>query len=74
MREAYKGTALVPALGDRQIEACLVLGRRTLQLKQERAVDLLDMDAAIPDRLDCVGQLDDLPRGVLRVGSRRVRV
>src|SRR6516164_8187628 len=36
LREAYKGTALVPALGDRQIEACLVLGQRTLQLKQEQ--------------------------------------
>ena len=38
-----------PALGDRILEAGLVLSWRALQLKQKRPVDLLDVDPAILD-------------------------
>jgi hypothetical protein len=47
-----------PALLDRAIETSLILGRRTLQLEQERPIDLLDIDPAILDRLESVGELD----------------
>lgn len=68
-RELHERPALVqhqPALGDRQIKACLVFGRRSLELKQEGPVDLLDMDTAVLDRLNGVGQFDDLARSGLR--------
>jgi hypothetical protein len=44
-------------------QARLTFRRRGLQLKQERAVDLLDIDAAILDRLESIGDLDDLAGG-----------
>jgi hypothetical protein len=49
--------------------AQLVLRRRTLELIDERSVDLLDVDAAVLHRLDGIGQLHQLARGGLGVGE-----
>jgi hypothetical protein len=59
-----------PAVGDGTIEASLVFGRRALQLIQEWPVDLLDMDAAVLQGFDSVGQLNELARGDFRIGKR----
>jgi hypothetical protein len=56
--EPHIGFALVqlePALLDRAQKAGLVFRRRALELEQKRPVDLLDIDPAILDRLECVG-------------------
>ncbi len=53
-----KGAALVqhqPAALDRQVKASLVFVRRALLAKQERPVDQLDVDPALPHDLDAVG-------------------
>ena len=42
---------------------------RALQLKQERPVDLLDMDAAVLYGIDRIGKLDDFARGSVWVGE-----
>jgi hypothetical protein len=47
-----------PSLRNRQIKACLVLGRRALQFKDKGAVDFLNVDPAILYRLDRIGDLD----------------
>jgi hypothetical protein len=52
-----------PTVLDRAIEASLVLRRRALELEQKRPVDLLDIDPPVLDRLEGVGQLDQLARG-----------
>jgi hypothetical protein len=53
-------------------QARLTFRRRGLQLKQERAVDLLDIDAAILDRLESIGDLDDLAGGEVWISEGRV--
>ena len=52
-----------PTLGDRIIQAGLVLRRRALQLEQVWPVDLLDIDAALLDRLERIGELQQLAGG-----------
>jgi hypothetical protein len=67
LRELHERPALMqyqPAFLNRAIEAALVLGRRNLQLKQHRPVDLLDIDATVLDGLEFVGDLDDLSHGL----------
>ena len=49
-----------PALGDRVIEAGLIFRRRPLQLVEKGRVDLLDIDPAILDRLESVGEFEQL--------------
>ena len=52
LREPDEGPALVhdqPAALDRQIQAGLVFGRRSVVATQERPVDPLDIDPAILD-------------------------
>jgi HAMP domain-containing protein len=44
---------------DRALQPCGVFRR----LEQHRSVDLLDIDAPVLDRLEGVGELDDLARG-----------
>src|SRR6201987_5811788 len=66
------GPALVqpePAVGDGEIEAGLVFRRCALELIQERPIDLLDIDPAVLDWLERVGELDQLARGGLGVGE-----
>ena len=58
---------LQPAAGNRQIEAGLVFGRRGFLREQERPVDLLDLDAAVMDDLDGVGNLQQLAGGHFRI-------
>src|ERR1700740_1734337 len=56
--ELHVGPALMqpqPAVGDGALKAGLVFGRRALELVQEWAVDLLDIDAAVLHRLEGVG-------------------
>src|ERR1700747_3169784 len=56
-----------PALGNGTLKTRLVFRRRALELKQERPVDLLDIDAAVLHRLESVGTLHELARGGLGV-------
>jgi hypothetical protein len=68
--EFHVGAALVqpePAPGNRQIEAGHVFGRRALVLIQERAVDPLDVDAAVLHSLGRVGDLQQLAGSSFRV-------
>ena len=58
-----------PAFGDRQLQPGAIFGRAATLLEQERPVDLLDVDPAVLDRLDGVGDLEDLARGLLGVGE-----
>ena len=51
-----------PAQQDRALQRRAVLIRRAASL-EERAVDQLDIDAAVMDRLDRVGDLDQLAGG-----------
>ena len=51
-----------------QLDAGAVLRRTALVLKQERAVDQLDVNAAVLHRLNGAGDLDELPRGFLGIG------
>ena len=57
-----------PALGDRAGQSGAVLVRRGASF-EERAVDQLDIDATILNRLDTVGDLDQLAGGDIRVGE-----
>ena len=75
IREADIGSAFVqhqPTLGHRAIETSLVFRRRALELIEEGRVDLLDIDPAILDRLECVGELDQLARSGFGIGEGAV--
>ena len=61
-----------PAALDRQVETGFVFGRRAFFAKQERPVDLLDMDAAVLRGLDAVGDLQDLAGRFFGIGVRSV--
>jgi hypothetical protein len=72
--ELYEGSALVqlePAVLDRAIKPGLVFRRRALELEQKRPVDLLDIDPAVLDGLERVGELKQLARGSFRIGKRK---
>jgi hypothetical protein len=56
-------------LCDGTLKAGLVFRRRTLELIQERPVDLLDIDAAVLHGLDGVGQFYQLAGGGVGVGE-----
>jgi hypothetical protein len=62
-----------PALLDRAIEAGLLFSGRALELEQKWPVDLLDIDPAVLDRLERVGELNQLARGGLGNGERTWR-
>ena len=62
-----------PAVGNGTLKTGLIFGWRALQLKQERPVDLLDMDAAVLHPLDGVGQLDQLAGGGFGIGEGTIR-
>jgi len=62
---------LEPALLDRAQKAGLVFRRRALELEQKRPVDLLDIDPAVLDGLERVGELKQLARGSFRIGKRK---
>lgn len=67
LRELQVRPALVhhdPAALDGVLDPGSVLIRRTLHLKQEGPVDLLDMDAPILHRLDAVGDRGQLAGAV----------
>jgi hypothetical protein len=59
---------LEPAVRDRELHAGAVLGRAAAVPKQEGAIDLLDVNATVLDRLNGVGNLQYLARRILRVG------
>jgi hypothetical protein len=59
-------------LGDRIVEAGLVFRRRALELGQKRPVDLLDIDPAVLERLESVGEFDQLARGDFRIREGRL--
>jgi hypothetical protein len=61
-----------PALGDRQLEPGAIFGRAAALLEQERPVDLLDVDAAVLDGLDGVGDLQQLARGGFRISEQSI--
>jgi hypothetical protein len=63
-----------PAALDRQLQASTVFGRRSVLPKQERPVDLLDMDAAVLRGLSSVGDLQDLAGGRFGIGLGQPRV
>src|ERR1700741_1575194 len=56
-------------LRDRMIEPGLLLRGRTLVFEWKWPVDLLDIDPAILDRLEGIGEFDQLARGGLRIGE-----
>ena len=58
-----------PTAGNREIEPGLVLGRAGTFLEQHRSVDLLDVDAAVLDWFDCVGDLNQFACGGFRIGE-----
>jgi hypothetical protein len=58
-------------LGDGEIEPSFVFGRRALQLRQERPIDLLDIDAPALHRIDAVSGLDELVRAAA-LGSAKL--
>ena len=60
-----------PAAPDGEREAGLVFVRRASLTVQERAVDLLDVDAAILHDLKSVGELHQLARGLFRISEGR---
>ena len=62
-----------PAAIDRQIKVGLVLGRAGLVLIQKRRVDQLDVDTAVLNGLDRIGDLDQLAGGLLRIGVGAIR-
>ena len=71
LRELHIGSALVhqePAALDRQLQASTIFGRRCALAKQERPVDLLDVDAAVLHRLDAVGDFKNLAGGLFGFG------
>jgi hypothetical protein len=60
-----------PAALNRQRQTGAVFSRLSAMLVQERPVDLLDVNAALLDGLDAVGDLDQLAGG--DVGNRARR-
>jgi hypothetical protein len=52
-----------PAFGYRMVKAGFVLRRCALEFEQKRPVDLLDIDPAVLDWLECVGELEQLAGG-----------
>ena len=58
-----------PAAFDRALHSGRILIGRALDLEQERAVYLLNVNAAVLNGLDAVGDLDQLAGGRLRVGQ-----
>src|SRR6201987_5551982 len=70
--ELHVGPALVqpePAVGDGAIKAGLVFRRRALELIQKGLIDLLDIDPAVLDRLECVGELKQFASGGLGISK-----
>ena len=70
--ELHIGAALVqhqPALGYRMLKAGFVFGRRPLQFEQKRPVDFLDVDPAVLDRLEGIGELQQLAGCGLGIGE-----
>jgi hypothetical protein len=61
-----------PAVCDGALKPGFVFGGRALQLEQERPVDFFDIDAAVLDRLERVGEFDQLARGGIGIGERAV--
>jgi hypothetical protein len=61
---------LEPTLFDSAPDARTELCAASFKRVEERIVDLLDVDAAVLDRLDARRQLDELPGGSLRIGKR----
>src|SRR6476469_7533531 len=60
LREADKGAAFVhrqPTVRNGAVDSGSIFGRRSAKLVQEWPVDLLDVDAAILNRLDRTGDL-----------------
>ena len=55
-----------PAALDGQLHARAVLRRAAFILEQERAIDLLDMNAAVLHRLDGAGDLRNAARRLCR--------
>jgi hypothetical protein len=53
---------LEPAAIDRELHASTVLGRTAAVPKQKGAIDFLDVDPAVLDRLNRVGDLKNPPR------------
>jgi hypothetical protein len=69
-RELHVGAGFMlpqPALGDRQLLEARALFGRAASSPQEGQIDLLDMDPAVLDRLDAVGDLDQLAGGGFRI-------
>jgi len=60
-----------PAALDRQLQAGAVLGRRAPLPVQERLVDLLDVDAAVLDGLNRLGDLKNFEGGDRPKAGRR---
>jgi hypothetical protein len=74
LRKFEIGPAFVhynPATLNGPLEAGTVLRRRAFDLKQERPVDLLDVNATILYRLNAAADLYQLARGGLGVCSSR---
>jgi hypothetical protein len=61
-----------PAALDRQIKASLVFVRRAFLAVQERPVDELDVDLAVLNGLDVVGNFNDLAGCFFGIGVRPV--
>jgi hypothetical protein len=59
---------LKPATLDREPEPGAVLGGCGMVLEQEGPVDLLDIDAAVLDRLEGTGALQEPAGGLLGIG------
>ena len=57
-----------PAFGDRADESGVELIRRAASI-EERSVDQLDIDAAVLNRLDPIGDLDELAGGGVRINE-----
>jgi hypothetical protein len=57
-----------PAILDRALEAGLVFRRGGALDIEHRIIQLLNVNAAVLDRLDGIGKLDDLARGDLGIG------
>jgi hypothetical protein len=56
------------AATDRELQRGAVFRWRSLHLEQHRTVEQLDMDAAVLDGFDRIGEFDQLARGGFRVG------
>jgi hypothetical protein len=72
--QPHIGAALVqaePAVGDGALKAGFIFRRRALELIQEGAVDLLNVDAPVLHGLNATRDLDELAGGGFRVGVGR---